>query len=492
MNVKRVINSELASYFLLFLVFVPLLFINVRSDHDWGGDFAQYINQAKCICEGKSQAETGYIFNDQNPYLGPPVYPVGFPLLLAPVYLFFGNSIFAFLGLISVCLFLLSILLVKLNEFYFNRVLAIIFATAFVYNPWLLTFKAAVLSDIPFALFFILSIYFYKKYFVWSKAQLMKSILLGFLICFSILLKSIGIAVLLGIFLDRLITMLKTKTYTLKPFFDPAIASVSMLFFYVLFNYILFPSGTEHYSFFLSLYDFSSLFEIVKKSNNYYFVLIKDFFSENVVVSSITLSLFLLGFIRKILSDIDVLDLIFIPYFLIVLFFPAYQGFRYLLPVFPLIIIYIVFGIRTLNFPFKLKNRYLLPLVLFVLFSDLYVKDIWSITESGGKTQAGPQANYSIEAFNFIRNSTDKSAVFAFVKPRVLALYTSRQSIGIGNVKSLNEIDQKFSEIGVDYIVETDDLQNQVLDNYINSYSSKLELIWENSRFKVYKMLDKH
>ena len=90
----RIIDkNKTVFYFIFFTLFMPLLLINVKSSHDWGGDFAQYINQAKCIVEGKSQNETGYIFNEQNPFIGPPSYPVGFPMLLTPVYCLFGNNL---------------------------------------------------------------------------------------------------------------------------------------------------------------------------------------------------------------------------------------------------------------------------------------------------------------------------------------------------------------------------------------------------------------
>ena len=45
------------------MVFVPLLFLNLRNDHDWGDDFAQYLEQAENISLGKPMAQTGYIYN---------------------------------------------------------------------------------------------------------------------------------------------------------------------------------------------------------------------------------------------------------------------------------------------------------------------------------------------------------------------------------------------------------------------------------------------
>ena len=223
-----------------------------------------------------------------------------------------------------------------------------------------------------------------------------------------------------------------------------------------------------------------------------YLVFIQDFFSESLVVGALTLTFFFIGFIKKVLRNADIVDFVFIPYALAILFFPAYQGFRYLLPVFPLIIIYIFMGLQSVDLKIYSKRKYILPIVFSLLVVLFYYQGIEKVFKSKGYTKAGPQTDYSSEVFNYIQNKTSKDAVFAFTKPRVMALYTSRKSIGIGIDKSLEEVDQKFSEVGVDFIVTTSDLNNQLLEDYIKYFNSKLELIWENSRVKVYKMLDKH
>ena len=76
--------KKVIEHTVLLLFLIPLFFINIKSSHDWGDDFAQYIHQAKNISEGISQNNTGYVFNS-DVFLGPNAYPTGFPLLLAPI-----------------------------------------------------------------------------------------------------------------------------------------------------------------------------------------------------------------------------------------------------------------------------------------------------------------------------------------------------------------------------------------------------------------------
>ncbi len=76
-----------AVWFVAFLV--PFAALAV---HHWGwspsassGDYAQYLLHAKALVEGRPYAETGYIVHPDAWSIGPPAYPPGFPLTLAPI-----------------------------------------------------------------------------------------------------------------------------------------------------------------------------------------------------------------------------------------------------------------------------------------------------------------------------------------------------------------------------------------------------------------------
>jgi 4-amino-4-deoxy-L-arabinose transferase-like glycosyltransferase len=485
-KIIKALSSKKNKLLLVILVFIPVLFINIKSSHNWGGDFAQYISQAKCISEGKNQSETGYILNDQNPFIGPPTYPIGFPLILTPVYIFFGNNILAFSILISVLLFVLAILLFKFNNLFFSSSISLIVAVAYIYNPWLLRFKSLVLSDIPFTLFLMLAIYFYLNRFKSDKLKIGNSIILGFLICFTMLIRSLGAVIILGIFADKIICSIRNKKILLISFYNPLIILASLLTFYACFNYIIFPTNTEHYSFFSTFFNLKEIWAIAKQSYNYYSIFIKDFFSDDPIISSFTITLFLIGFFKKIINKIDITDYLFIIYLVVILIYPVFQGFRFLLPIYPFIALYIVFGIKSIQINVNIKHKPLFPIIITILLFFNYLHDFKSILKYQKDILPGPQADYSIEAFEYIKENTDKDAIFASIKPRVLALYTSRQSIGIGIEKSQEEIDEKFSEIGVDYILILDDIKNNIFDNYIISYNAKLDLVWSNEKIQIY------
>ena len=61
---QRAIDKTFNQAILWLVLFtIPLLFVNIRSDHDWGGDFAQYLKQAENIANGIPYTQSKYVFN---------------------------------------------------------------------------------------------------------------------------------------------------------------------------------------------------------------------------------------------------------------------------------------------------------------------------------------------------------------------------------------------------------------------------------------------
>ena len=130
----------------------------IREGHDWGDDFSQYIGHAQNLARGESYADTGYIYNPQNPVVGPRLYPPGFPVLLAPVVGMFGLDLRPMK--ILVLGFFVGSLLVMVRLF--RTVLPTPYLAALVLivglNPYFWELKDHVLSDIPFLFFGLLSL----------------------------------------------------------------------------------------------------------------------------------------------------------------------------------------------------------------------------------------------------------------------------------------------------------------------------------------------
>ena len=65
--------------------------LTIRSGHQWGDDFVQYLQHTLNLSTGQAYGDLGYIANPDRS-IGPAAYPPVFPLLLLPVVSVFGVS----------------------------------------------------------------------------------------------------------------------------------------------------------------------------------------------------------------------------------------------------------------------------------------------------------------------------------------------------------------------------------------------------------------
>lgn len=124
------------------------------SNHNWGGDFSQYIAQAQALINGTIPtqiANNTLMMHYSDGVYGPNVYPWGYPLLLAPVLALFGENLLA-LKCVNIAFFMLFIFC-----FYayvarrFSTQASIALSLAFALNPMLLNFASNnILSDISY------------------------------------------------------------------------------------------------------------------------------------------------------------------------------------------------------------------------------------------------------------------------------------------------------------------------------------------------------
>src|SRR2546422_796036 len=145
-------------------VLVGLFYLaTIRTGHDWGDDFALYIQHARNIGAGAPYAATGYIYNPHNPAIGPRTYPPGFPLLLAPVVAVFGLELQPMKVVVVLCFVGVLLMLPRV----FQRDLPPRYTAALILvmglNPYFWDFKDQVLSDIPFLLFMLLSLHAFQR-----------------------------------------------------------------------------------------------------------------------------------------------------------------------------------------------------------------------------------------------------------------------------------------------------------------------------------------
>lgn len=495
-ELNKILNHRYFQYCLVMVFLLPLFWLNILDKHDWGGDFAQYIQQAINIIEGRAQNDTHYIFNPHNPYLAPPTYPVGFPIMLSPIIAVFGNSVIAlsyYMTGIFIVLLLLSFAFLK-KEFGF--ILSFVAILIFAYNPHMIILKGEIISDIPFTTFILFSVLLYRHNSLGNSWYV--SVILGLVLTFTLLTRSIGFIVLIAIFLDQLILWYKEDkkqlASLLKRFKGVGLVFATTIVFYFLVTLIILPVQTENYQFYTSLFSFENLGETLFTTSDYYLQTFQNFFQYeagkwNIIGSllqAFAVCFLIIGFVSRSLKSFGVIELTFILYLGVILLFPnASQGFRYLLPMFPFMLYYMISGIRTIQLDIRVKQNYI-AVAIFALVALQYKPGIHSITEKPF-IWFGPQHPASQFTFEYIRANTPKDALIIFEKPRVLGLYTQRDSYNINKRNTSVSTARQINELGFDYILISEDLKNDSLNMYIDQHDSELKLVYERGLMKLYK-----
>lgn len=489
---------QVIKYGIVALVCLPVFFINIKSSHDWGDDFAQYLHQAKNINDGIPQSETGYIYNPQFPMLGPPSYPIGFPLILSPAYSLFGLNIHALNLYMSLFLFALGLLMFYFFQKHFSSLISTMLVIIFIYNPWTLNFKMEVMSDIPFTALLLLCVGVYTS----SKPfTLLKSSLFALLIGLLISMRSIGLVFVLAIVFDLLNKMYihyfqqKQRTFDFKIFLPPVIISVGGFITYLVLNKVVFQTvsdGLFSYSYLLNV---NQLKHFVLTNLHYYMAVLRSFFEtwndewQFVPLFSGTMifAFTVLGMIKKMSEKIDFIDVLVLFYLTIIIIYPySNAGFRFLLPLIPFLLYYAVTGLKSVNIQLKTHPIALaIALTGFVLLS--YHKGLSDLFAYESSTLQGPQEEESIDAFNYINKNMPAKARFNFIKPRALALYTNCMAMSTKPRQSLQAIQSDLNTNSIQYILINTDISDDSLKKYVGVNEKELVQLWNNSKYVLYK-----
>ena len=174
--------------------------------------------------------------------MGPQAYPPVFPILLAPVYYWFGLNLQAMKIEIILLFsaFLLIFWLTVKAELPFPHQVAIIAILGF--NPFFWEFKDEVLSEVPFLLFAyvgLLLIHQAQKAGPSQKVSILHAVTTGFIVYVAYGTRSVGAVLLLSLFLYDLLVSKRFTSFTI-------IVAVSAAFMILLQN-VLLPSVTNSY-----------------------------------------------------------------------------------------------------------------------------------------------------------------------------------------------------------------------------------------------------
>lgn len=460
---------------------IPSYYVNNIDSHDWGGDFAMYIKQAENIVEGIPQTDNNYIFNSENAVLGPKTYPIGFPLILAPTYAAFGNDISAFIDLMADLSVLFGLMIFVLLRDRVHWVFALFVSLGISYHTTLLFFKREVMADIPFALFALLALFAIERKKWW---------LAGASLLLAVLTKSIGLSLLFVVSFILFMNRSNSPSIPTIDLFKKPIVKVLVVVMlgYFLLNYLVFQTASgEGYGTVWSDFDLITVFS---NNFNYYFEFLRWFLFDSIsdkpsgtIATGVFLSLGLVGWGISSFKKLGAFEVWLPIYVLVLLAYPYHaSGLRFLLPIIPLLFLYVATVFGSLNKTAK-PILVLLAAIPF-LFTFQRASDL---VQSWPKDVEGPQSANAVAMFDFVKNETEPESSILFNKPRVLALYTDRASMANGRYQSQESLINQLDSIPVDYLIHADALWNPGLDTLLQEQKTRTELLYDSAGFKVFK-----
>ena len=481
---------------LLLALLFPLLFLGVWDRHDWGDDFAQYLLQAKNVVDGRAQIDNGLVFPADSEKFAVTAYPVGFPLLLVPVYYLFGTSVKPYFILLSLTLIVSGLLLFRYYRRDFSWITALMMSLWFCYNPFVIEWKWQILSDIPF----LMLVYFSLIFFPAKKSE-WKWLVIGGIICgFIASVRIIGWALPLAISASMVFSKQQvdkendasTFLSILLPLF---IFIGSTVMFFLFLNVILFN---------IPIREFAGFYSSAVQQHAPAFLINLDFYRQ---MASFCfplpfgleplswwwiLSALVCWFI-KFIRERKLSEWFFLIYGIVLLFYP-YQngGLRFLIPILPLLIGYTISSLHFVLTKISIKfSETLLPLIVAFLF--LGNKDfITQISQRKNDVIQGPQDAGSERMIQFVRDSLPLKSVMVFCKPRALALYTNHPVTSFYRNATNEKSEERFQETHVSYLIypkvsSDNEIYSGDMEAYLNEYEKKYSIVWESNDYRIYK-----
>lgn len=463
------------------LLIGAFFFSTYRTGHTWGDDFAMYLLHAGNLAEGRPYEATGYVYNPAEPHLGPPVYPPLFPLMLAPVYMLFGLNLTAFKVLITTTFLLYLAALYAILKPYLPAPWRLAAVVLMGLQPYFWDFKDAILSDIPGLLFAACAIWLAQTSYG-SKQTIGRAVLLGLAIVVASGVRNTAVVLLPGIFVYEVLYWRRVSRFTLIA----AVIAVAGLLVWRQYS----PESA-----------YASLFRlepgwIVANTINYAKIL--RTFWLNGTSNALSYAVFGIGYLvagwglwtqRRNLGFLEIYALLHLA---LVISYSVPGAYRYLLPVLPLYLAYLLAGLRdgTRFLPPAMRTGALVAAVGAVLltYAGLYSKQNWTTIREG---VGDPEF---ISMANFIRQNVEPGEIITFRKPRVLALTSGHPSATYPNEATAQQLSEFLSSFHVQYVLAAkltheDFVPDQaVLRPFLDSAGPAAELVHTEGPYSLYRM----
>jgi hypothetical protein len=495
----------LSAVLLLVVGYLLVGYFTLSPGHDWGDDWAQYLNHARNLATGRPYADTGYIFNPNEPHVGPPSYSPGLPLLLTPIVKVWGLDVIALKSVSLVCMAAAILMTFMLFRGPLGAGAAAGASLLFGLHEFSWSLRDSIVSEPPYILWTLIALYLASR--AVHNRGIATSVLCGLFAYAAFATRPIGIALIIAVVAYE---VAQRGLHSWRICFAAGIPAVGMVLqrhFIAFADYSaevrvlalpemvgnvvgywkatasLFPLGGK-----LSLLSPLAIAAVALLGISYR---LRSFDTQAQPAAANTVTHRVPSRPAILLERLPV-DLWYLGLYLgALVVLPFETTARYLVPILPILCAYVLYAIRRgLQW-----TRYARPAMLAFISACLcyYAALYWA---HRGKS-AGDDAlcNDCRAMYLFIRTHTEPEARIAFAKPRAMALLADRQAW----VWASNR-DQRFNwaelqSTHINYIVLVSP-KHPLASRYPalltwDAWRSnpKLTLVFENQSFRVLRFI---
>jgi len=457
--------------------------LTIRSGHRWGDDFVQYLQHAANLAANEPYAKQMYIVNPTLS-IGPPAYPPVFPIMLLSILKVAGLNFVTMklvMGLLCGVAFL-SIGLAFRDALPGRQIVPLLLLLALAPTFW--TFKEAISSDVPFLIFCFLSLALIQKMVgtPGGRELYLLALLTALVMYLACGTRSQGLPLLPSLLIAD---FWKAKRVRLAPVLTCGLVVLLLfiqnrLFFtegerlqYLTLDPNIIWSNVTHYAGSVSTY----------WDNGYSH-------SFRYVCFIVTLALAVAGYAKRVARGVGPFE-VFLPLFVLPLLFWVFQqGIRYLLPIIPLYVFYILEGVRGISARVRPDARRVLQWGLMGVAFGCFVSMYTTLDLRHIEGPLDPEAQ---EMLGYVESRTGPNDVFVFEKPRLLGLFAHRKAVIPTRVEDPTQ-DGKALEfyraIGTKYVITADSFASdrQYLRPFLARNADWAREVWSNGRFQLWEV----
>ncbi|MBZ5659118.1 MAG: hypothetical protein LAO08_01820 [Acidobacteriia bacterium] len=413
----------------ILLVAGLLAFAFLNDYQNWGDDWAQYMLQGQAILDHSMREcvrQSAFMTRESAVVPGPVAYAWGLPLLLAVEGSLFSFTLPVF-KLFNILIFLFLVAAVhRLARKFLSGNAALATAAIFAFNPVVLHYCNHVLTELPFILSSVCAFLAMENNGLSKRSRVVSRLLAGTFAFLSFTLRTNGILILAAATVREFLPSPSEKGLR-----RPALLELLLPYIpFFLLNTIwgrLFPAGGDGYLALLSAVTLHTLFT----NALVYPVALFDFFTgghHSGLLAVVLGPLVLWGACKswRRTAHLSVYGLLTMALYIV---WTYQQGFRFMFPVAPVLVILMMLGLDALA-DWKKAGKFGIFAARtaqsgFPIFF-LLVSSVLAGTGKIPQETWNPYDQPSSEMFQWIRSNTSGDAVISFFKPRAMHLLGQR------------------------------------------------------------------